>query len=55
MERKEESVSPSMQEILDEMNKSHTYGGIFPKTWKLLDITMALPVSTATVERSLVK
>ena len=52
MERKEESVSPSMQEILDEMNKSNTYGGIFPETWKLLNITMALPVDTATVERS---
>ncbi len=52
MEHKEESVSPSMQEILDEMNKSHTYRGIFPETWKLLNITMALPVDTATVERS---
>ena len=50
MERKEESVSPSMQEILDELNKSHTYGGIFPETWKLLN--MALPVGTAAVERS---
>ena len=52
MERKEKSVSPSMQEILDEMNKSHTYGGIFPETWKLLNITMALPVGSAIVERS---
>ena len=52
MERKEESVSPSMQEILDEMNKTHMYRGIFPETWKLLNITMALPVGTATVERS---
>ena len=52
MERKEESVSPSMQEVLDEMNKSHTYGGIFTETWKLLNITMALPVGTATVEPS---
>ena len=52
MERKEESVSPSMQEILDEMNKSHTYRGIFPEIWKLLNITMALPVGTATVEHS---
>ena len=34
------------------MNKSHTYGGIFPETWKLLNFTMALPVGTATVERS---
>ena len=32
MERKEESVSPNMQEILDEMNKSHTCIGIFPVT-----------------------
>ena len=52
MERKEESVSPSMQEIPDEMNKSHTYGEIFPGTWKLLNIKMALPVGTATVDRS---
>ena len=52
MERKEESVSPSMQDILDEMNKSHTCVGIFNETWKLLNITMALPVGTATVERS---
>ena len=52
MERKEESVSPSMQEILDEMNKSHTHGGIFPETWKPLNITMALAIDTATVERS---
>ncbi len=52
MEHKEESVFPSMQEILDEMNKSHTYGGIFPETWKLLNITMALSVGTATVEHS---
>ena len=41
-----------MQEILDKMNKSHTYVGIFPETGKLLNITMALPVGTATVERS---
>ena len=52
IERKEESVSPSMQEILDEVNKSHTYGGIFPETRKPLNITMALSVGTATVERS---
>ena len=33
MERKKESVSPSLQHILDEMETSHTYGGIFPETW----------------------
>ena len=53
MERKEESVSPSMQEILDEMNKSYTYVAIFPETWKPLNITVALSVSIATVERSI--
>ena len=41
-----------MQEILDEMNKSYTYGGIFPETLKLLNITMALPIGTARVEHS---
>ena len=53
MERKKESVSPSLQHILDEMETSHTYGRIFPKTWKLLNIMMALPVGTASVEWSL--
>ena len=52
MERKEEFVSPSMQEILDEMNKSHTYVVIFPETWKLVNIRIALLVGTATVECS---
>ena len=49
MECKKESVSPSLQHILDEMETSHTckYGGIFPETWKLLNIMMALPVGTA--------
>ena len=28
------------------------YEGVFPKTWKLLNIMMALPVSTATIERT---
>ena len=50
MERKKESVSPSLQDILDEMETS--YGGIGPETQKLLNITMALPVGTASVERS---
>ena len=32
--------------------KSKTYEGVFPETWKLLNIMMAFPVSTATVERT---
>ena len=34
------------------MMKSKTYEGVFAETWKLLNIKMALPVSTATVERT---
>ena len=41
-----------MKDILGEMEKSHTYGGIFPETWKLMNIMMALPVGTTSVERS---
>ena len=37
---------------LVKIETSHTYGGIFPETWKLLNIMMALPVGTASVERS---
>ena len=52
MEHRKDLVSPSMQDILAEMEKSHTYEGIFPETWKRLNIMLALPVSTASVERS---
>ena len=53
MERKNPPIlSPTMQDILEEMMKSETYEGVFPETWKLLNIMMALPVSTATVERT---
>ena len=51
MDRKNSPIlSPTMQDILEEMMKSKTYEGVFPETWKLLNIMMALPVSTATVE-----
>ena len=53
MERKNSPIlSPTMQDILEDMMKSKTYEGVFPETWKLLNIMMALPVSTATVERT---
>ena len=45
-------LSHTMQDILEEMMKSKTYKGVFPEMWKLLNIMMALPVSTATVERA---
>ena len=44
-------LSPTMQDILEEMMKSKTYKGVFPETWRL-NIMMALPVCTATVERT---
>ena len=41
-----------MQDILDKMEKSCTYEGIFPDAWKLLNIMLALHVSAASVEQS---
>ena len=53
MEHKNSPIlSPTMQDILEEMMKSKMYEGVFPETWKLLNIMMALPVSTATIERT---
>ena len=49
------SVSPSMQDILDKMETSQMYEGIFSETWKLLNILMALPVGTTSVEQSFSK
>ena len=52
MERKNDPVpSPTMHDLLKEMKTSSTYEGVFPQTWKLLNIMMALHVSTASVER----
>ena len=43
MERKNSPIlSPTMQDILEEMMKSKTYEGVFHETWKLLNIMMAL-------------
>ena len=33
MKLRNESVSPSMQDILGEIENSHMYGEIFPKIW----------------------
>ena len=51
MKRKNSLIlSSTMQDILEEIMKSKTYEGVSPETWKLLNIMMALPVSTATIE-----
>ena len=44
--------TPSMQEVLQSMKATEAYKGIFPQTFILLDIILAIPVGTATVERS---
>ena len=40
---------PDLQEVLQEMKTSGAYTGIFPETF---DIMLALPIGTATAERS---
>ena len=52
MEKKELSKPPTMQEVKAEMESSGAYTDIFPEIFKLLDILLALPVGTATVERT---
>ena len=46
------STPPSMQEVLQSMRATEAYKGIFPQTFTLINILLALPVGTATVERS---
>ena len=43
---------PTLQEMKTEMEHSGSYSDIFTETFKLLNILLALPVGTATVERS---
>ena len=43
---------PTLEELKCEMEGSGTYSEIFPEIFKLLEILLALPVGTATVERS---
>ena len=41
---------PSLQDIKDTMETSYAY--IFPETFKVMNIFLALPIGTASVERS---
>lgn len=43
---------PTMQEVLQSMQATEVYQGIFPQTFNLVNILQAMPVGTATVERS---
>ena len=44
--------APHLQEVLQEIKTSDAYTGIFPEIFKLIDIILAIPVGTATAERS---
>ena len=46
------SKPPSLQDVKTGMELSGAYRGIFPEIFKLFFVLLALPVATATVERS---
>ena len=50
--RSKKLSTPSMQEVLQSMQATDAYKGIFPQTFTLLNIISDMPVGTATVERS---
>lgn len=50
--RSKKQSTPSMQEVFQSMQTTDAYKGIFPQTFTLLNILLAMPVGTATVERS---
>ena len=52
MSSKGQSKCPSLQDLLQSMQTTEAYKGIFPQTFNLLYILLALPIGTATVERS---
>ena len=52
MEKMKSTKSPSLQDVMVEMEISGAYKEIFPEMLKLLDILLSLPVGTASVERS---
>ena len=52
IQTKELLTNPTMQEVLQSMQTTEAYRGIFPQTFTLLNILLAIPVGTASVERS---
>ena len=44
--------SEESSDVLFSMQTTYAYKGIFPQMFTLLDILMAMPIGTATVERS---
>jgi len=52
MEKNKLTKMPTLSEVKAHMESTGAYTGIFPETFKLLNIILALPVGTASVERS---
>ena len=52
MSSKNLTKSPTFQQLYPAIQSSDAYGGIFSEMFKLMNIILALPVGTATVERS---
>lgn len=52
MEKNKLTKMPTMSEVKVHMESTGAYTGIFPETFKLLNIILVLPVGTASVERS---
>ena len=52
MERMKFSKPPTLQELKTDMESCGGYTDIFPEMFQLLNILVALPVGTASVERS---
>ena len=52
MSSKKLTKSTTFQQVFQGIQKAEAYGGIFPEMFKLINITLTLPVGTATVERS---
>ncbi|KAI6648551.1 Zinc finger protein [Oopsacas minuta] len=50
--KNETTKTPSLQDVKVHMESSGAYTGIFPETFKLLNIILVLQVGTASVERS---
>ena len=50
-EEKKTAKAPSLQDVKVRMEASGAYTGVFPEMFKLLNIILALPVGTASVER----
>ncbi len=55
MEKNKLTKPPTLQHVKTEMESTSAYTDIFPEIFKLMNLSLALPVGTASVERSFSK